>query len=363
MPLQGDERALLQLVCERGQSYEDIAGLLGTDVAGVQAKARAALTELGGADPDAEVGLTDYLLGQSDPIGRADAIRFLQQDHNYLVLAQRLELALLELAPSAKLPKLPESRSSRRRAAMPQAGEPLGAAPQVAAPTSTPAAADATGTPAATTSTASAGAGAESSARPPRPASQSRTIAVLAGAGVILLVVILAVAGVFSGGGDTSATTSASGTDSSTTASGDARRITSVPLSATDGSGVAGSADFGLVSNQQLYVDLKLSGLDPKPAEGTTYLLWLMLGDSAGYPISSPLTPDENGNYSGRLAVPTAVAVSVGGQAKYVKVSASPINELRKRVKAAEKQKAPILAFTGTELANGKIPLAAPSGG
>ncbi len=355
MPLKGDERALLQLVCERGQSYEDIAGLLGSDVAGVQAKARAALTELGGADPDAEVGLTDYILGQSDPIGRADAIRFLQQDHNYLVLAQRLELALLELAPGAKLPKLPESRGSRRRAAMPPAGEPLDAPSQV------PVAADAPAQSAPAVPASGADA-APRTVRPPKPASQSRTIAIFVGAGIILLIVILAVAGVFSGS-DSTGTPSASSTDSSTTANGDARKITSVPLSSTAGSGVAGTADFGLVSNQQLYVDLDLHGLDPKPAAGTTYLLWLMLGDSAGYPISSPLTPDANGNFSGRLAVPTAVAVSVGGQAKFVKVSASPINELRKRVKAAAAQKAPILAFTGTELANGKIPLAAPAGG
>jgi hypothetical protein len=358
MPLKGDERALLQLVCERGQSYEDIAGLLGTDVAGVQAKARAALTELGGADPDVEVGITDYLLGQSDPIGRADVIRFLQQDRHYLVLAQRLELALLELAPGANLPKLPESRGKRRRAAVPPAGEPLDATPEAPAPTATAA----TATSAASTATPATRAPARRPARPPRPASQSRTIGLFAGAGVVLLIVILAVAGVFSGD-DSSATTGSTTADGSTTASDDAQRITSVPLTPTGDSGVAGSADFGLVSNSQLYVDLKLSGLDPKPAEGTTYLLWLMLGDSAGYPISSPLTPDENGNFSGRLAVPTAVAVSVGGQAKFVKVSASPIDELRKRVKAAAEQKAPILAFTGTELANGKIPLAAPAGG
>ena len=44
MPLKGDERALLQLVCERGQSYADIAGLLGTDLQSVRLKARQALT-------------------------------------------------------------------------------------------------------------------------------------------------------------------------------------------------------------------------------------------------------------------------------------------------------------------------------
>ena len=134
---------------------------------------------------------------------------------------------------------------------------------------------------------------------------------------MILIVVVLAIAGVF--GGDDAADSTASTTADGETTSEEARNITSVPLEATDDSGVAGNANFGLVSNQQLYVDLDLQGLDPKPVEGTTYLLWLMIGDTAGYPISSPLEPDENGNFSGRLAVPTAVALSVGGQAKSVR--------------------------------------------
>ena len=45
----------------------------------VRSRARSALREIGGADPDAQVGLSDYLLGQADPIGRADAVRHLQK--------------------------------------------------------------------------------------------------------------------------------------------------------------------------------------------------------------------------------------------------------------------------------------------
>src|SRR5215210_6314847 len=105
MPLPGDQRALLQLLCERGQSYEDIAGLLGGTPAEVRERARAALTELGGGDPDSEVGLTDYLLGQADPIGRADAVRHLQADPEALDLASRIETSLRLIAPAAKLPK------------------------------------------------------------------------------------------------------------------------------------------------------------------------------------------------------------------------------------------------------------------
>jgi hypothetical protein len=71
---------MLQLLLERGQSYEDIAGLLGGSRDDVRKRARAALEELAGEDPDREVGVTDYLLGQADPIGRADVVRHLQAD-------------------------------------------------------------------------------------------------------------------------------------------------------------------------------------------------------------------------------------------------------------------------------------------
>ena len=80
MAITPDQQATLQLLLERGQRYADLAQLLGVDEAEVRDRARAALTELGGADPDRNVGLTDYLLGQADPIGRADASRHLRED-------------------------------------------------------------------------------------------------------------------------------------------------------------------------------------------------------------------------------------------------------------------------------------------
>jgi len=80
MAVTTEQRAVLQLLLERGQSYADLATLLGVGEDEVRARARAALAELAGADPDRHVGLTDYLLGQADPIGRADAVRHLQGD-------------------------------------------------------------------------------------------------------------------------------------------------------------------------------------------------------------------------------------------------------------------------------------------
>ncbi len=329
MPLQGDQRALLQLLCERGQSYEDISGLLGIQESEVRDQARAALAELGGTDPDRDVALTDYLLGQADPIGRADAVRHLQGNPDALELAQRIQAGLREIAPQAKQPTLPEPRGKRRRAALPD-------------PSEAPAESERTG------------------AAADRPAAgssnrQTKLIAALAAIGVILIFAILAIAGVFSGGDDGTTSTSATTSDGTTTTAGQ-ENITTVPLKPKSGSGVAGKAVFGVVSNQQLYVDVDVQGLDPGLENGQSYLLWLMVGDSAGYPIDR-LDADENGSFSGRLAVPTPIAVAVGNQAQSVRVSSTSVSDLQAEIKQAAKQKVPILPFTGTELASGDIPL------
>ncbi len=108
---------MLQLLLERDQSYEDIASLLGGSRDDVRRRARAALEELGGQDPDREVGLTDYILGQADPIGRADAARHLQSDPESLALAEELSTKLRLIAPAGDAPRPAAAQASpgRRR--------------------------------------------------------------------------------------------------------------------------------------------------------------------------------------------------------------------------------------------------------
>jgi hypothetical protein len=116
--LSADQQAMLQLLLERGQSYTDLAELLGVEEAEVRARARAMLTELAGIDPDRNVGLTDYLLGQADPIGRADAVRHLKDDPDDLELATEIAQKIRLIAPAAELPRLPgEERRPRPRRA------------------------------------------------------------------------------------------------------------------------------------------------------------------------------------------------------------------------------------------------------
>jgi len=65
--LSADQRAVLDLVLQRGRSYDDIARLLSIDRAAVRARALAAFDELGpdtGIAPESRALITDYLLGQ-----------------------------------------------------------------------------------------------------------------------------------------------------------------------------------------------------------------------------------------------------------------------------------------------------------
>ena len=202
---------MLQLLLERGQSYADLASLLGVDEAEVQARARAMLTELAGTDPDRNVGLTDYLLGQADPIGRADAVRHLKDDPADLELATEIVQKIRLIAPAAELPRLPgEERRPRQRRARGTASSRLPVPdrlrrrrPANEAPESGPGAVAAT-------------------PGGPRTALSRRQTQLIVGLGsgaVLVVMIVLGVAGAFSSGSDdasvpstTAATTTAANT-------------------------------------------------------------------------------------------------------------------------------------------------------
>jgi hypothetical protein len=202
MALSADQKAMLQLLLERGQSYEDLASILGGDAAGVRTRARAALTELAGADPDRNVALTDYMLGQADPIDRADAVRHLKDDADDLELVTELAQKLRLIAPEADLPRLPgEERQPRaRRPARDRAPAPLRRLLPTRKSRTEP--------------------GEE---RPPRTTltrRQTQGIVVAGCAAVLIAVGALAIAGVFSSGSASSATTTTSTTPTNASATG-----------------------------------------------------------------------------------------------------------------------------------------------
>ena len=191
------------------------------------------------SDPDRNVGLTDYLLGQADPIGRADAARHLREDPADHGLASGLASSLQMLVPNAELPKLPPEPGGGR---FMRRSEPAAAAP-AASPSPAPAAPrrERSGPP------ISERLGALTS-------SQSRTIALLGGGGLILLVVVLA-----------SPASSAVATTRRRAlrrrphdldhGRGTGEEIQEVPLVAAKGSDATGTATFGIAKGDQAYVD------------------------------------------------------------------------------------------------------------
>lgn len=317
---------MLQLILERGQSYEDLAAVLGVGIDEVRSRARGVLTELAGADPDAEVGLTDYLLGQADPIGRADAVRHLQNDPEAYELASGLEERLREIAPEAELPQLPKARVRRGgvRAAPPRQ------------------------------TTLDRLRGTLSRRQ------QQAIVALLAGA-VLVIAGVLALAGAF-GGGEEAATDSGAATtatdEGGTTASEGGDVITRVVLEPQGGEG-SGEAIFGVATADQPYVDLSLDGLSAPPQDNT-YVIWLLLTPEQGYPLS-PLQVNEEGSFSDRFPIP-AFAIPIASRARFVDISLTENRPLLKDLRRAVQQGDPILAYKGESVLRGEIPAAEEGG-
>jgi len=302
--LTDEQRTMLQLLLEGGQGYEDIGSLLGIGPEEVRSRARGALQEVGGADPDAQVGLTDYLLGQADPIGRADAVRHLQADPGANALAQRLVQNLRLLAPKAQLPEIPEPRGGRRAATPPPpAPTQLPSAPGPAAPAGSTAQAAGPGF-------ASRAAGFFSGLG--RVEGKRRTQLIAAAAAALALIIVLLV--VVAGGGGNGGGANCEPLDVS------AAQQTGIPTVELSPVGAATDADCpptGQVTlvplpgqqqtNQQqvagFAVQTNAAHLEPT-ADGEVYVLWLYGSDDQARPLGQE-TINEDGNLNGAAALPT----------------------------------------------------------
>ena len=323
---------MLQLLLERGQSYEDIASLLGGSRDDVRRRARAALEELGGQDPDREIGLTDYILGQADPIGRADAVRHLQSDPDSLALAEELANKLRLIAPQAELPDLPEPKRRRRAAAAadggPETAEPAGEAP----------------------------AGERRSPLAGISTRQSRLFAAIGASALILLFVILAIAGVFGGGDDESGSSDEATTasdSSGSTVSDEVARIVMQPQGDSDASG---DAVIGLANETQPFLELDVRDL-PEVSNNEAYIFWFLLSKDSGFPLPAALPVSGDGAIKDRLAIPSQTLGFVV-QSRFLAISIVDRQEFRNQINDAIQNQAGELPFSGEPVLLGEIPAA-----
>jgi hypothetical protein len=327
MALSADQRAMLELLLQRGQSYDDLASLLDLPEAEVRERARAALTELGGADPDRSVGLTDYLLGQADPIGRADAARHLKEHAEDHALAAKLAASLQLLVPGAELPKLPAEPGAGRFTRRSPAGAQTAEAAEPAA----------AGQPARARSWLSG-----------LSATQRQLTFVGGIVAVLVIVGVLAAAGVFGGDGDegsTAATTTAAG-------AGDDETIQRVPLEPTGGGDAKGSATFGIASGDQPYVDLEISDLGSAP-EGRIYVMWLMISDEQAYPLL-PFQVRQDGTFADRAPIAASLS-QLAARTRAVNISLAEQRPLFRSVGEAINQGSPLIPYAGDTVLAGDV--------
>ena len=340
MPLTDDQRAMLQLVLQHGQSYEDISALQGIDVEEVRSSARAALTEIGGEDPDGTVGLTDYLLGQADPIGRADVARQLQSDGDTRALAERLAAQLRLIAPGAELPGLAgDGPAPARRKAKPAAKTKLAAEPKSVAgagsDTSTPTAAG--------PSFGERLSGAFGDRR-------VQAIAGILGVAALVLVIVLVAGG---GGGSDSSDKSAGGGGGGTTTTqqastqGPPRAV----LEAQDGSKARGIAVIGQIRQVPT---LQVTAFNLEPTTGSqSYAIWLR-SSKTGIPLGRTKVT-KTGRMQVRLQLPTQLLQFIGDRTlSNVDVSLVKDAAFKQAVSSARSRKK-LPNFTGEDILSGPI--------
>ncbi len=201
MALSEDQKAMLRLLAQREQGYEDLAALMGLSVAEVRTKVREALEEIDRAAPGVEPSPAPR---QSEP-QRAD-----------------------EISPEPVKPA-PMATPEPPRASAPS-------------PKAAPA---------------------KSAAKALLPADRRLRIGGAAAGAVLLVFIVLLVAGVF-GGGEASDPADDASTDTPSTTTASSEGLTQAVLSPVNGGDAGGRALFGRVRNTAV-LQVEAEGLDPSP--------------------------------------------------------------------------------------------------
>ena len=369
MALTDEQRTLLQLLLEGGQSYDDIGSLLGSDADQVRSRARAALQEIGGSDPDAQVGLTDYLLGKADPIGRADAVRHLQSDPDANALAQRLVQNLRLLAPSAELPEIPEPRGGRRATAPP----PAPAAPAQPPPTSPSAAGPPTPEAPKGPGFASRVAGFFSGLG--SLSGKRRTQFVVGSAAALALLIVVLVLVTSGGSGEGSTIETANGAKSVSgdckpvdTAAAQQAGVPTIKLLATGAAADADCPPTGQITlgatqqasnskNQTPTFALQANAVHlPPSANGERYLMWLYKSDAQSLPLGQE-TVDSSGNLTGGvpLIAQQVLLLPAFDSIRISRVSSTEAQQLQQSLQQQGSKATGVIQFVGQAMLEGNI--------
>ena len=297
MGLTDDQKAMLRLLAQREEGYDDMAALMGISVEEVRERVKEALAEV--EEPPAHE-----------------------------------EPPALEEEPVAPVAPVPPP---------PPAPEPP--APVEPAPTPPPA------KPAVKPLAAK-----KRSAQIPSlkvPKDRGALIGLGAGALVVIALVIVLIVGGDGGGSSSSGTTSGeAGLAENASAAAENKNLTQATLSAVDGSDASGQAIFGRF-NKKVLLQVTGEGLEPS-SNGQSYAVWLSHSGQAMVPVGTVKVKD-SGQLAARFEVPPTVLVLVArGAFDEIEVTRTSDSQLSAAIAQARKTEKES-AYTGTPVLSGKI--------
>jgi hypothetical protein len=312
--LSEDQKAMLRLLAQREQGYEDIAALMGISVEDVHARAREAVAQL-----EAE-GIPAPQLPAEPQGAKAEPPREPEP-------ADRPE-------PAPDRTPTPPAPQAEPRTEPP--------APRVEPE---PAAAPASG----------GGRSRPKISLPSLPSGRGPMAAVGAALAVIVVVAIVLI--VSSGGSDSSTGTNASNGAAETAAEGGStsaagnKEVTKAVLEPVGGGNASGVAIFGRVK-KSLALQVQVEGLEPTAA-GQTYAIWLSQSPQKMLPLAE--APQKGGKISAQFEVPVEVLAYLANET-FDQISVTLVDRAKLRsslAQATKAKKAP--GYTGTEVLRGAI--------
>lgn len=299
MGLTDDQKAMLRLLAQREEGYDDMAALMGISVEEVRERVKEALAEV--EEPPAP---------EQEPEP--------------------------PVAPTPTPPAEPVP---------PAAVEPLPAAPMEPTPAPVVPAEPA----------AKPAAAKKRSAQIPSlkvPKDRGALIGLGAGALVVIVLVIVLIVG---GGGGSSSPETTSGEAAlaeNASAAAENKNLTQAILSADDDSDASGQAIFGRFKKKVL-LQVTGEGLDPS-SSGESYAVWLSHSGQAMVPVGTVKVKD-SGQLAARFEVPPTVLVLVArGAFDEIQVTRTSDSQLSAAIAQARKTKKES-AYTGTPVLSGKI--------
>jgi hypothetical protein len=298
--LTDDQKAMLRLLAQREEGYDDMAALMGISVEEVRERVKEALAEV--EEPPAP---------EQEPEP--------------------------PVAPTPTPPAEPVP---------PAAVEPLPAAP--VEPTPAPVVpAEPAAKPAAAKK--------RSAQIPSLKVPKDRGALIGLGAGALVVIVLVIVLIVGGGGGGSSSSEATSGEAAlaeNASAQAENKNLTQAILSADDGSDASGQAIFGRFKKKVL-LQVTGEGLEPS-GSGESYAVWLSHSGQAMVPVGT-VKVEDSGKLAARFEVPPTVLVLVArGAFDEIEVSRTSDSQLSAAIAQARKTKKES-AYTGTPVLSGKI--------